>query len=101
MRFVVGLGNPGERYRRTRHNVGWMVVDTLHARGGGAPAESSGCWVASGVMGSEPVLLVKPLSYMNRSGVPLAALLTSHQSQPQDLLVILDDVALDLGTLRL
>jgi peptidyl-tRNA hydrolase, PTH1 family len=105
MRFVVGLGNPGERYRRTRHNIGWMVVDTLHhtqhARGE-APAfrEESGCLVATGVMGSDPVLFVKPLSYMNRSGGPLAALLSSHQGNPQDLLVILDDVALDLGTLR-
>jgi PTH1 family peptidyl-tRNA hydrolase len=106
MRFVVGLGNPGERYRRTRHNVGWMVVDSLHhtqhARGE-APAfrEEFGCSVATGVMGSEPVLFVKPLSYMNRSGVPLAALLTSHQGSPQDLVVIVDDVALDLGTLRI
>jgi peptidyl-tRNA hydrolase, PTH1 family len=102
MRFVVGLGNPGERYRRTRHNVGWMVVDTLHARGG-IPGfrEESGCWVATGVVGSEPVQLVKPLSFMNRSGVPLAALLSSHQGQSQDLVVIVDDVALDLGTLRI
>ena len=100
MRFVVGLGNPGERYRRTRHNIGWMVTDTLHARGGGPAVESCGCWVASGVVGGEPVHLVKPLSYMNRSGGPLAAFLSSHQGQPQDLLVILDDVALDLGTLR-
>jgi peptidyl-tRNA hydrolase, PTH1 family len=102
MRFVVGLGNPGERYRRTRHNVGWMVVDSLHARGE-APAfhELSGCLVATGVVGVEPVLFVKPLSFMNRSGVPLAALLSSHQGQPQDLVVILDDVALDLGTLRI
>jgi PTH1 family peptidyl-tRNA hydrolase len=102
MRFVVGLGNPGDRYRRTRHNVGWMVVDSLHARGG-TPGfrEESGCWVATGVVGSEPVLLVKPLSFMNRSGGPLAALLSSHQGQPEDLVVVLDDVALDLGTLRI
>jgi PTH1 family peptidyl-tRNA hydrolase len=101
MRFVVGLGNPGERYRRTRHNIGWMVVDTFHARGG-APGfrELSGCLVAAGMVGDEPVTLVKPLSYMNKSGVPLAALLLSNQASPQDLLVILDDVALDLGTLR-
>jgi len=101
MRFVVGLGNPGERYRRTRHNVGWMVVSALHARGGDPGfREQSGCWVAAGMVGGEPVQLVKPLSYMNRSGIPLAALLSTHQSTPQDLLVILDDVALDLGMLR-
>lgn len=106
MRLVVGLGNPGERYRRTRHNVGWMVVDALHhtrhARGE-APGfrELSGCLVATGVVGVEPVLFVKPLSFMNRSGGPVAALLSSHQSSPQDLVVIGDDVALELGTLRI
>jgi peptidyl-tRNA hydrolase, PTH1 family len=106
MRFVVGLGNPGERYRRTRHNIGWMVVDVLHHTRhtpGEAPAfrEESGCSVATGVMGSEPVLFIKPLNYMNRSGGPLAALLSAHQGSPQDLVVIMDDVALDLGTLRI
>jgi peptidyl-tRNA hydrolase, PTH1 family len=102
MRFVVGLGNPGERYRRTRHNVGWMVVHTLHARGGTQGfRESSGCAVATGVLGSEPVLFALPLSFMNRSGGPLAALLSSHQGRPEDLVVIVDDVALDLGTIRI
>jgi PTH1 family peptidyl-tRNA hydrolase len=103
MRFVVGLGNPGERYRRTRHNVGWMVIDTLHhARGDYSGfREMAGCSVAMGVVASEPVLFVKPLSFMNRSGLPLAALLSSHQGRPEDLVVILDDVALDLGTLRI
>jgi len=102
MRLVVGLGNPGERYRRTRHNVGFMVVDTLHARGG-APGlrERSGCWVAAGVAGGEPVLLAKPMTFMNRSGVPLAELLAEHQCRPQDLVVVVDDVALELGTLRI
>jgi PTH1 family peptidyl-tRNA hydrolase len=103
MRLVVGLGNPGERYRRTRHNVGFMVVDTLHARGGGGPGlrDPSGSWVAAGVAGGEPVFFVKPMTFMNRSGGPLERLLSSHQSQPQDLVVVVDDVTLELGTLRI
>jgi len=90
MRFVVGLGNPGERYRRTRHNVGFRVVDALAARAGGAePRVQAGAWVAHSRLGSEPVLLVKPLSYMNLSGVPVARLLADQ-----------DDAALELGTIR-
>lgn len=71
MRFVVGLGNPGERYRRTRHNLGFRVVDQLAARAVDVEARvQAGAWVAEARLGSEPVLLVKPLSYMNLSGLP-------------------------------
>jgi len=102
MRLVVGLGNPGERYRRTRHNLGFMVVDTLYARGGGTVLrEASDSWVAAGVVGGEPVLLVKPLTFMNRSGVAVERLLAAHQGRPEDLVVVVDDVALELGTLRI
>jgi PTH1 family peptidyl-tRNA hydrolase len=101
MRFVVGLGNPGERYRRTRHNVGFRVVDALAARlrvtGG---REQAGAWVAETRLGPEPALLVKPLSFMNLSGVPVARLLAGHDGTPADLIVVVDDAALDLGTIR-
>lgn len=101
MRFVVGLGNPGERYRRTRHNVGFRVVDELAARGKAGPgAFESGAWVAPTRLGSEAVLLVKPLSYMNLSGVPVAALLTARGGGARDVVVVMDDTALDLGTIR-
>jgi len=102
MRIVVGLGNPGERYRRTRHNVGFMVVDALAAAGrAGTGREEQGAAVAEAEVAGEPALLVKPLSFMNRSGLPVAGLLAAHQAEPSDLVVILDDVALDLGVLRL
>jgi PTH1 family peptidyl-tRNA hydrolase len=101
MRFVVGLGNPGERYRRTRHNVGFRVVDVLVARLGAAVgAERAGAWVAEARLADEPALLVKPLSFMNLSGVPVARLLSAHDGAPSDLIVVLDDAALDLGTIR-
>jgi peptidyl-tRNA hydrolase, PTH1 family len=105
MRLVVGLGNPGERYRRTRHNVGFMVVDALAARaaGGvrfGAPNSSQEAVVAPAHLGGEDVLLAKPLTFMNRSGVAVERLLAQHAITPADIVVLVDDVALDLGMLR-
>jgi PTH1 family peptidyl-tRNA hydrolase len=102
MRLVVGLGNPGERFRRTRHNLGYMVVDALHARGGGPSSrEDPDAWVSAGTLAGESVLLVKPLTFMNRSGGPVERLLAAHQGRPEDLVVVVDDVALELGTLRI
>ncbi len=101
MRLVVGLGNPGEKYRRTRHNVGFMAVDALAARSGaGRGREEPDAWIAEAVVGGEAVLLVKPLSFMNRSGAAVARLLTAHGGGPPDVIVVVDDVALELGTLR-
>ena len=85
MRLVVGLGNPGERYRRTRHNAGFLVTDelaALHAAGHGR--EECFSWVADIVVGGEPVLLVKPLTFMNRSGVAVDQLLADHSASPAE-----------------
>lgn len=101
MRFVVGLGNPGERYRRTRHNLGFMIVDALAARTrAGKGREEHDAWVVGADLGGETVLLVKPLTFMNRSGGALERLLAARGGKPSDLLVLLDDVALELGVLR-
>jgi PTH1 family peptidyl-tRNA hydrolase len=102
MRLVVGLGNPGERYRRTRHNVGFMVVDALAARGGARRGrEEHEAWVAEAEVGGEGVLLVKPLTFMNRSGTAVDGLLAARRGNVADVLVVLDDVALELGVLRI
>ena len=101
MRFVIGLGNPGERYRRTRHNLGFMVVDELASRfGRGRPREEGEALVVAASMGSEDVLLVKPLTFMNRSGVSVERLLVDHAGAPADLVAVVDDVALPLGEIR-
>jgi PTH1 family peptidyl-tRNA hydrolase len=101
MRLVVGLGNPGERYRRTRHNVGFMVVDELASRAGVRHAhEACDAWVAQARLGGVEVLLVKPLTFMNRSGVAVERLLAEWGGAVQDVVVVVDDVALELGTLR-
>ena len=102
MRLVVGLGNPGERYRRTRHNAGFMVVDALAARAAAARGREEGdAWVAEATVGGEDVRLVKPLTFMNRSGIAVARLLEATGAAPADLVVVVDDVALELGTLRI
>jgi PTH1 family peptidyl-tRNA hydrolase len=100
MRLVVGLGNPGERYRRTRHNAGFLVLDALAARARAVGRFDGDAWLAEASLGDVPILLVKPLAYMNRSGPPLARLLEATGGSPEDLVVIVDDVALELGTLR-
>src|SRR6185436_8981751 len=100
MRMVVDLGNPEERYRRTRHNVGFMVIDALSARTGARGREEGDAWRAPARIGDQDVLLVKPLTFMNRSGVAVQSLLQGGESVPSEVVVVLDDVALELGTLR-
>lgn len=106
MRAICGIGNPGERYRLTRHNVGFRVVDLLADRWGltGAGRVREGAAVLE-VRQPEPigkVLLVKPLRYMNRSGGPLrAALRQTDVEVTEELLVVGDDIDLPLGRLRL
>lgn len=101
MRLVVGLGNPGDRYRRTRHNIGFMVVDVLASRcGSSAGRMEAEAWVAPARVGGQDVLLVKPLTFMNRTGVAVASLLDAHGSGPPDVVAVVDDFALELGTLR-
>jgi len=96
---VVGLGNPGPEYNRTRHNVGFEVVDGLAAEWG-LSWQHSKSWRALWA-NSEKAILVKPASYMNRSGEPLAAVANFYKIAPAEILVVLDDMALELGRLRL
>ncbi|MBK6765942.1 MAG: aminoacyl-tRNA hydrolase [bacterium] len=101
MRLVVGLGNPGIDYEQTPHNVGFAVVEELARRNGvsfkrGPVAE---CSTAS-ISGQE-LVLVRPLSYMNLSGRPVASVLHWHKLRPIDLIVVCDDVNLPFGRLRI
>jgi peptidyl-tRNA hydrolase, PTH1 family len=99
VRLVVGLGNPGPEYNGTRHNVGFAVVDLLASQWGLAWQHSKS-WHALWAKG-ENAILVKPTSYMNRSGEPLAAVAHFYKVEPSEILVVLDDLALELGRLRL
>ena len=99
IRLVAGLGNPGPEYATTRHNIGFMVVDQLAAQFGSTWEKSSKWDALSAKCG--PVLLLKPMSSMNRSGYPLFAVAQFYKIEPLEILVVLDDFALPLGRLRL
>ena len=103
MKLIVGLGNPGREYRDTRHNVGFMVIDEIARRHqltlAMAPSQVPDALVAK-KFGPEPLLVAKPLTFMNRSGDAVAALAHYYDIVPADLLVVVDEVALPFGRLR-
>jgi peptidyl-tRNA hydrolase, PTH1 family len=103
MKLIVGLGNPGREYRETRHNVGFMVVDEIARRHGltlgMAPSQVPDTFVAKRY-GTEPLLLAKPLTFMNRSGDAIGALARYYDIAAADMLVVVDEVALPFGRLR-
>ncbi len=113
MKLIVGLGNPGREYRDTRHNVGFLVIDELARRYqltlSMAPSQVPETFVAKKYGGldagvsanaADPLLLAKPLTFMNRSGDAVAALSRYFDVEPADLLVIVDEAALPFGRLR-
>ncbi len=102
MKIVVGLGNPGDQYLKTRHNVGFQAIAELARRHGGEkPRSRFEAEVVEIFMGSQKVLLVAPQTYMNNSGRSVAAVTRFFQLESEDLLVVCDDMNLDVGRLRL
>jgi len=99
IRLVAGLGNPGPEYQHTRHNIGFLFADLLASRAG-MTWEKSSKWGAQWTKLGD-VLLVKPMTYMNRSGEPIAAVARFHKIVPGEILVVLDDFSLPLGRLRI
>ncbi len=102
IRLVAGLGNPGSEYAATRHNIGFMVVDQLAAQFG-STWEKSVPQAREDALSAKcgAVLLIKPMSFMNRSGYPLFTVAQFYKIEPQQILIVLDDLALPLGRLRL
>lgn len=102
IRLIAGLGNPGSEYAATRHNIGFIVVDQLAAQFG-SPWEKSVPHAREDAVAARcgAVLLVKPLSFMNRSGYPLFAVAQFYKIEPQEIVVVLDDFSLSLGRLRM
>lgn len=101
MRLVVGLGNPGERYSRTRHNVAWWALDTLAARHAAIEGPAAPTYRVRQVrIAGHEVALLQPLTFMNRSGEALAEW-RARNGQEDGLLVVSDDVYLSLGSLRI
>ncbi len=99
--MVVGLGNPGARYERTRHNVGFMAArEFLSRHGRGGEREEGGALVAPARWVGESLVVVRPQSFMNLSGGPVRALASRYGVEPGGVVLIYDDSDLPLGTLR-
>ena len=101
MKLVVGLGNPGTEYRETRHNIGFLVIDELARRWNTAASrEQFEALIVKTMFDGAPVMLAKPLTFMNLSGHAVSALAGYYKVEPADVLALTDDVALPLGRLR-
>jgi len=102
MKLIAGLGNPGAEYSNTRHNAGFFVVDRLASRWRiDMTRQKHNAICGSGMYEEEKVLLLKPQTFMNRSGTSVAEAVNFYKVDRKDILVILDDMALPLGQMRL
>jgi PTH1 family peptidyl-tRNA hydrolase len=102
MKLIVGLGNPGPHYAATRHNVGFRTVDRIAAAAGWAwSAHRDRAELASGLLEGMKIVLAKPQTYMNDSGIAVGALVRFYKIDLADLLVICDDLDLPVGRVRL
>jgi PTH1 family peptidyl-tRNA hydrolase len=101
MKLIVGLGNPGRRYRDTRHNVGWDALEVLVRRWDIDISRDEGYSIAGrGIVAGHRVWLAKPQTYMNLSGIAVRELARGHRLKPHEILVIYDDMDLPVGTIR-
>jgi peptidyl-tRNA hydrolase, PTH1 family len=103
VKLIVGLGNPGHEYELTPHNMGFLSIDRI-ANECGVEVRNRQCraLTARAIIGSETVLLAKPETYMNLSGVSVRELVAKHEVRPEaDLIVIYDELDLPLGTIRI
>jgi PTH1 family peptidyl-tRNA hydrolase len=101
VKIIVGLGNPGDRYRQTRHNIGWLVLDRIAERAGWSGGrERDASRIIWGRYRGLDLTLAKPLTYMNESGIAVRKLLARERAPLSDVLVVVDDFALPFGKLR-
>lgn len=102
MKIIIGFGNPDQQYRYTRHNVGFILLDNLAEQWGASftPSTRFLAHIAESIQDNEKIILVKPTTYYNDVGRSARALLDFYHASPTDVLVIHDDLALPLGTIR-
>lgn len=102
MKLIVGLGNPGDKYKDTRHNVGFMVVEKLAHELGGSDVKWGNEEKHSALMAKTgDILLMKPTTFMNASGVAVSSAMRFYKLSPEDVWVIHDDLDLPLGKIRI
>lgn len=102
IKLIVGLGNPGQRYAHSRHNVGFMIVERFaHAHDLRFARKRFNAEIAEGEIGGTRVMIVKPQTYMNLSGEAIGKLFKFYKIEPHDLIVVYDDLDLPLGKTRM
>ncbi|MGZ9587090.1 aminoacyl-tRNA hydrolase [Paenibacillus marinisediminis] len=102
MKWIVGLGNPGVQYASTRHNIGFMAIDELADRFNISVRDSKcKALVGEGRVGTEKVVLIKPMTYMNLSGETVRAYMDYYKASLEDLIVLYDDMDTEVGKIRL
>lgn len=102
MKLIVGLGNPGQEYEKTRHNVGWQVLDAFARKFRiDVTKHEKNALTGSGRVAGGSVMVAKPLTYMNLSGDAVRLLLNAYIESPQDMIVVYDDIDLPTGKLRI
>ncbi|PLX51469.1 MAG: aminoacyl-tRNA hydrolase [Desulfobulbaceae bacterium] len=102
MYLIVGLGNPGDKYSNTRHNIGFMVLDRLLTEAAARPLASK--WKAmiwKGLLAGQGIVMVKPQTFMNLSGEAVEPIASYYKIAPQNIIVIHDDLDLQCGTIKL
>ncbi|MBP3793244.1 MAG: aminoacyl-tRNA hydrolase [Ruminococcus sp.] len=100
--IIAGLGNPGVEYEKTRHNTGFMAVDALSQRFGfSVNTHKFNALIADTVISDKRCLVMKPLTYMNKSGEAISDAMDFYNIPPENIIVIFDDISLDVGKMRL
>lgn len=101
MKLIVGLGNPGSKYEKTRHNLGFMVVDLLAGKEKWRESKKAKCLYVKKQMATQKVELVKPLTHMNNSGQTVGHIQKKHYLSPRDIIIVHDDIDLALGEIKI
>lgn len=100
MKLIVGLGNPGKRYEKTRHNVGFMILEKMYD-GDWSLSKKFNAEIAEINSGDEKIILAKPMTFMNHSGQAVQLIMHYYKIEPQDIIVIHDDKDLKLGEYKI
>ena len=102
MKLIVGLGNPGKEYANTRHNIGFDVIETLAEQENIPVLEKKHkAVIGKGYIGGQKVILAKPQTYMNLSGESIREIADFYKIEPENMIIIYDDISLDVGRLRI
>lgn len=101
MKLIVGLGNPGKEYDKTRHNVGWMFIDFFSEKYNiKVDKKKHDSFIFETMIKGEKVVLVKPLTYMNLSGIAVSKLKKWYKIESKDIMIIFDDIDIPFGSIR-